>query len=104
MVFICSIVNKTCLLCVMPPFQLHSASQGGHSAIYPVGLTPKETLVPEYSFTIRDYVFPFKKEMFNWTNSLHVVNMFCHITFLMQLLKILTDSAELHLVLGVLNL
>lgn len=42
--------------------------------------------------------------MFNWTDSLHVVNMFCHITFLMQLLKILKDSVKLHLVFGVLDL
>lgn len=33
-----------------------------------------------------------------------MVNMFCRITFLMQLLKILQDSAKLHLVLGVLDL
>lgn len=42
--------------------------------------------------------------MFTWTDSVHVVNMFCHITFLMQLLKILKNSAKLHRLLGVLDL
>lgn len=79
-----------CILCVMPPVSLFQLGRTFcHLSYWPH--SERATRSP-------------KKEMFNWADYLQVVNRFCHITFLMQLLKILKVSAKLHFLLGVLDL